>query len=147
MRNLYLLICIMAVGIMFSSCKKEDKNSSPEISILGKWNGEKSIEITSKDGVRVEYDTGFWKSPNYMTLEFKKDNQLIFTEFYDNYLDTQELYYKIIGDKLKIMDDANDLNQEFSFELKGKSLILSNSLTEMENGVTWKLESEIHFVK
>jgi hypothetical protein len=148
MRNLYLLICVAAVGIMFSSCKKEDKNSSPESAILGKWKGEKSINVISMNGVKVESDTSFWKTPDYMTLEFKKDNQLIYTESYENDLDTEELYYKIIGDKLNIMEDANDLNpEEYSFKLKGKSLILSTSLTEMENGVTWKLESEIYFVK
>lgn len=148
MRNLYLFICIAAVGIMFSSCKKEDKNSSPESSILGKWKAEKTINASSIGGVSVGSDTTFWKSPDYLTLEFKKDNQLIFTEFFENDLDTEEYYYKIVGDKLSIMDDANDLNpDELSFKIKGKSLILSGSITEVENGVTWKFDSEMHFVK
>lgn len=148
MKNLYLLVCILAAGIIFTSCKKEDKKSTPESSIMGKWNGEKMINSASMNGLVVETDTSYWKTPEYLTIEFKKNNKLVSHEFSDNELDTDELYYIVKGNKVTITDDANDPEpQEFNFKVDKNKLILSHSTSGEDGGVTLKFNIEVHLKK
>ena len=148
MKNVYLLVCILATGLLFSSCKKEDKKSTPESSIMGIWKGEKNIEVIFGNGVELERDTIFIKSPDYLLLEFKKENKLLYKEFIDNELDTEELYYKVAGDKLSVMDDVNDLNpEEYIFKISGNKLILSGSYSYVDEGILVKIDAEMHFIK
>lgn len=149
MRTLYLLICIASAGLIFTSCKKEDKNSTPESSIMGKWKGDKTVNILSRNGLVVETDTSYWKAPDYLSLEFKKDNRLVYNEFYENELDTDELYFKVIGDKLTVMQEENDpYSEEYTIKVNGNKLVLSGTLfTELDGDATWKLNSEIHLKK
>lgn len=148
MRSLYLVMYILAAGLFFSSCKKEDKNTTPESSIMGIWKAEKLVHTLYKNEVIAETSTSFWKTPDYMTFEFKNGNQLVYAEFSDNELDTDLMYYKIVGDKLMIMEDANDpFPEEYTFKISGKQLVLSESLSQVEDGNTWRLSSELHFNK
>lgn len=149
MKNLYLLVCILATGFLFSSCKKDDKKSTPESSIMGIWKGEKSLGTYSRNGVVKDWDTIYMKPPDYLSLEFKKENQLLYKEFSDNELETEDLYYKVVGDKLSIMEDVNDLDpEEYTFKISGNKLILSDTYSYNDaEGVTWKIDSEIHFIR
>ena len=148
MKNLYLLVCILAAGLLFTSCKKENKESTPENSIMGKWKGDKMINTMRSNGLVLGSDTSFWKAPDYLNIEFKKNNVMVLNEFSDNELDNEELYYKVVGDKLIIMETADDLYPEdYTFKVNGKKLILSRSDTGVEGGVTWKLDSELHFIR
>ena len=141
MKNLYLLIFILAAGFMFTSCKKEDKKS-PESSLMGKWKGEKSVTSASLNGSVVQSDTSYIKMPDYVHIEFKKNNQMVSQEFIDNELDTDEFYYIVKGNKISIMDDANDPDpDEYTFKVDKNKLILSN-LPSGASGVT--ISSEIH---
>lgn len=141
MKNLYLLVCILATGLIFTSCKKENKKSTSESSIMGKWKGEKMISSISMNGLVVETDTSYWEMPDYLAIEFKKNNQMVSHEFSDNELDTDVLYYSVKGNKITIMDDEDDSDvQEFTFKADKNKLVLSNSSFEMGGGVTYSLE-------
>lgn len=148
MKKLYLLVCILATGFLFSSCKKEDKKS-PESSIMGIWKGEKNLGTYYRNGIVLDSDTIYMKLPNYIIIEFKKENQLLYKEFSDNELDTENLYYKVVGDKLIIMEDVNDPDpEEYTIKINGNKLILWDTYSYKDtDGVTWKIDSEMHFIR
>ena len=144
MKNLYLLVCILAAGLIFTSCKKDNKDSTPESSIMGKWKGEKMIVAFSMNGSVVESDTTFWKTPDYLSVEFKKNNQMVSQEFSDNELDTEEFYYVVKGNKISLMENANDPKaEEYTFKIEKNKLILLNSTP----AGTVIISSEIHLKK
>ena len=147
MKHLNLLFFILAAGLFLTSCKKEDAKT-PGNELIGKWEGKKTITSMSVNGSILESDTTLVKSPDYFRVEFKKNNQCFVSNSFENEFDSENLFYKVEGDKLTLAEDEQYSDPEiYSFKLNGKTLVLMGTETEEANGATWLWKTEIHFSK
>lgn len=148
MKHLNLLFFILAAGLLMTSCKKDDAKKTPENELIGKWVGEKTITSISVNGSVLESDTSLVQAPDYFRVEFKKNNQCFISTSFENEIDSENLFYKVEGDKLTLGEDEQYSDPEiYSFKLNGKKLILMGTETEESNGATWLWKTEIHFSK
>ncbi|MEO6682477.1 MAG: hypothetical protein ABIN48_06590 [Ginsengibacter sp.] len=148
MKKIYFILCIASIGLVFHSCKKNKNDENPETGILGKWNAEKFISVFSENGTVLQRDTTHYISPDYMTVEFKKDNVFILTDFSDGDLETEQLYYKVEGNQLVLKESAQDPEDEtYTITITGKKLHLNRSDIQKSGNDTYKWEYNFYLNK
>lgn len=77
-----LLLGVLALGFLATSCKKDDDNNSPSAMLVGTWKVSKTVVISGKDGSILSSDivTGCSAQDN---TEFRSDKTFI-NMSYDN---------------------------------------------------------------
>lgn len=147
MKHFNLLFFVLAAGLLMTSCKKEDAKKSPETQIQGKWKGQMKISTLMNNGKVVESDTTFILAPDYLTADFKKNNQCVISQSFDNDVESENLFYKLEKDKIFVAETDQYLNSEINFfEINGKKLVLK-STKEVEGDGNWEALNEMHFSK
>lgn len=131
-----------------TSCKKEDTKKTPGYELLGKWKGEKSIHTVTKNGTVIESETTIVTSPDFFTIEFKKGNRCQMMSSFEDELESENLFYKLDGNKIILGEDEQYLEGEiYSFEINGQNLVLKGAVTMEDAGVSWEWLTELYFSK
>lgn len=148
MKKLPLLLLIFMTTSAFISCGHKDDNAKPSVRIIGKWNGAKMIELEYQNNKLMDADTTFLATPDYFTLEFKKDNTMKMDYSVHGTSKHTTGFYQIDNHSLLIRRHQYDLEFDtYIFKLDKKSLELTHINNYMQNNQTIKEEEHIFYTR
>lgn len=116
-----VLTALMVVGILLSSCSKDDNES---VSIVGSWKSTKRVVETFKDGVSQGNTQEVIDSNNYSILTFKTDGRFSDKVVSSGSNYTEEGAYTTKDNVLSVKYDGNTDFDLTNFTLTNSTLVI-----------------------